>query len=398
MDRESKKSSRLPKVVVSLGITSFLTDVSSEMILPVLPIFITTVLGGSKVSLGLIEGVAESTSSLLKIASGWVSDVAGKRKPFLVFGYAFSNLMKPLLAVAQTWPQVLGIRFADRIGKGIRTSPRDAMIADATRGEFQGKSFGFHRAMDTMGAVVGTLITFLILSVKKDAMRMVFALSLVPGLLACLNLIFTVREKKAESLPPAAAERKPNSPAPAGLIVLTSIMVVFTFATPSYAFLMVRASDIGISARFLPLVYLLYNIVYAALAMPVGISSDKLGRENVLIVGLVLNALLCLGFVLAFHPAHIWLLFILYGFVSAVTETVPRALVSDKTTGGKRGTGFGIYHTAIGLAALPSAVLFGFLWERFGPSVPFVAAMVFSSVATFLLIVTRGGRTAAEKA
>lgn len=355
---------RLAKNIVVLGWVSFLTDVSSEMILPILPIFLVGTLGAGQVSVGLIEGVALATASLLKVVSGYVSDRMGRRKLLMVLGYVFSSSIKPIVALVTSWTQVLGIRFVDRVGKGIRTAPRDALIGDSSSEKRRGRSFGFHRSMDTAGAVVGSLIAFGILSLKTGAFRTIFALSAVPGLMAVLVLIFFVKEPIKRSrgeAPPVTLKRGELGKDFSRYLVL---MMLLTLGQVGYAFALLRASGMGISDRMIPLIYMMYNVVYAILAMPAGILSDRWGRTRVLGAGIVFNGILAVGMAEVRAPVQIVVLFVLFGFVSAVYETVPKALATDLVPTAMRGTGLGLYHAVIGVTALPAFFLFGFLWEH----------------------------------
>ncbi len=383
--------SRIPRNIKILGWVSFLTDVSSEMILPILPLFLKNVLKASMTSIGVIEGVAEATASLLKVASGYWSDRVQKRKPFVLAGYSLSAFAKPILAITTTWWQVLAIRFTDRVGKGVRTSPRDALIADTSSASQRGKSFGFHRAMDTFGAALGTLIAFLLLTWKVEAYRLVFALSIIPGFLAVFVLLFLLRESPVadRKTRPVSTTEQDSGPFPPRLLLLMGIMVVFTFANVSYAFFILKINAMGISVALVPLVYLFYNLVYASLAMPIGMLSDKIGRERVLLSGFFLMTLLLWGFSRAFLDWQAWLLFFFYGIISAIIETIPRTWVSDLAKQAHRGSALGLYHTLVGLAALPASIIFGAIWHSYGSSVAFSYAMIISAVAFILLAIFR---------
>ena len=380
---------KMPKNIRVLGWVSFFTDVSSEMILPILPLFLKNVLRTTMTSIGLIEGVAEATASLLKVASGVWSDRARRRKPFVVAGYGLSTLVKPLLALTTNWVQVLGIRFTDRVGKGIRTSPRDALIADTSDAASRGKSFGFHRSMDTLGAAVGTLLAFLLLSWKIQAYRLVFALSIIPGLAAVLILIFWLKEKPEKKSSAAGSSRfwMPLTNLPRELWFLLGILVVFAFANVSYAFFILKINQIGISAALVPLVYLFYNLVYALFAMPFGSLSDRFGREQLLLLGFFLMAFLMWGFSRATVAWQAWALFFVYGLTSAITETIPRAMISDWSKRTSRGSALGLYHMVVGLAALPASFIFGAIWHAYGANGAFRYGTIVAAVAVFLLII-----------
>ena len=372
------------KNVFWLGLTSFFTDVSSEMIFPILPLFLTTVLNAPVAIIGVIEGIAESASSLLKLVSGWLSDKLGKKKALVIGGYSLSTITKPLLAIATSWTHVLGVRFFDRVGKGIRTAPRDALIAASTEEKKRGKGFGLHRTMDTLGAVVGTLIAFYILQKYiGDAFRLIFLLSFIPGFIAILILIFKVREVKDHVKKKIEFSFKDQSS------MLKRFLVVITFfnlANFSYAFFILRAKDIGMLIALIPLIYLVYNLVYAFFAIPAGKLSDMIGRKTVLFSGLLLFGLTSLGFAFYANTTTIWLLFALYGLFMAVTDGISRAYVSDLAVKEKRGMALGAYHMIIGITVLPANLIGGFLWDKIDVQAPFIYAAILSIGSALLLL------------
>jgi MFS family permease len=378
---------------------SFLTDAASEMILPVLPLFLTRTLGAGPAFVGLIEGAAEASSSLFKAAGGRVSDRLGRRKALVLAGYGLSNAVKPLLVLARSWTQVLAIRFTDRIGKGIRTVPRDALIAESVSARSRGWAFGFHRALDTAGAAVGSILAFAILSARPGDFTRVFVWSALPGMAAVAVLALFVRDAAAGPRP-VRGPKPPPAPACGGssepaVRRLAALAVLTAFAGIGYAFALLRAGDAGVPARMIPLLYLLYNAVYAGCAVPVGILSDRWGRRPVLALGLALNAAVAAGLARASAPAHALALFVAYGVVSAVIETVPRALAADAAPASARASGFGLVHAAGGLAALPAAFGFGLLWERFGAGAAFGLSAASSAAALlWLCTAVRPVRTA----
>ncbi|MBU0706460.1 MFS transporter [Patescibacteria group bacterium] len=382
MQNEERK---LQKNVFMLGLTSFFTDLSSEMIFPVLPIFLTSVLGANMAVIGLIEGVAESAATILKLVSGWISDKFGKKKPLIVMGYSFSAVTKPLLALTTHWWQVLVIRIADRVGKGIRTAPRDSLIAASVPQKKMGAKFGLHRAMDTAGAVVGTLVSFLILQrYLGDAFKIIFLLSAIPGVIAVSVLVFGVKDapKKTES---GKLSFNFSACDPALKRFLWAI-AFFNLANFSYAFFILRANDIGLAVYLIPLVYLVYNIVYAALSIPIGRLSDRIGRKMILVAGILLFGLTSLGFGFVANTLTIWGLFALYGLFMAVTDGVSRAYVSDLTATNKRGLALGTYHAIVGITVLPANFIGGVLWHSINVQAPFIYAAVLSAVSALLLI------------
>lgn len=374
------------KNVWYLGLVSFFTDVSSEMIFPILPLFLTTVLKANMAVIGAIEGIAESASSILKLFSGWLSDKLEKKKILIFSGYGLSTITKPVLALATSWWHVLFVRFFDRVGKGIRSAPRDALIASSVSKESRGKSFGIHRMMDTLGAVVGTIIASLLLAYFANNFRLIFWLSFIPGLIAILIIVFLVKEvkqeKKAEKrLTLSLKQFKPE------FKKFLFVIALFSMANFSYAFFILRARDIGLALALIPVVYLVYNIFYASFSIPAGKMSDKIGRINVLAVGFLLFGVSALGFAFIANPITIWILFALYGLFMAVTDGVSRAHVSDIVEEDKRGSALGVYHSLIGITVLPANLIGGFLWNSINVYAPFVYAAVVSIIAFILLMV-----------
>ena len=371
------------KNVMKLGWVSFFTDVSSEMIFPILPLFLTTVLKANMAVVGLIEGIAESTAAILKLFSGLLSDRIKKRKLLVFIGYGLSTFTKPLLAVATTWTHVLGVRFFDRVGKGVRTSPRDALIAASVTEKERGKYFGIHRALDTSGAIVGTLIAALLLYLFVNNYRLIFWLSLVPGLIALL-IILKVKEVKVEKSKNMKFNFKALNP---NLKMFLIAVIVFNLAHFSYAFFILRARDVGLSLTLIPVIYLVYNLFYAGFAIQAGKMSDRIGRKNVLTAGYMLFGITSFGFAFIANDMTIWLLFALYGLFMAITDGVSRAYVSDLSKDHERGISLGTYHMIVGIAVLPANLIGGALWNYVNVAAPFVYATVLSIISAVLLII-----------
>jgi len=380
----NRQLSGLSHNVVILGWVSFFSDLSSEMIYPLLPLFLTAVLGAPASVIGLIEGVAESTASLLKVVSGWLSDRLGRRKALVVSGYGLSNLVKPLFALTTTWPQVLVIRFTDRVGKGVRTSPRDAIIADSTSQAVRGSSFGFQRAMDTAGAVGGPLMTFAILAMRPTDYRLVFLLAFVPGLIAVALVALLVRERGAMEPLGASLPRLSLASFDQRFRLFLLAVLVFTLGTPSNAFLLLRAQDVGIATTLIPVLWGAFNLIYAVSAWPAGALSDRLGRKALIIGGYLLFAAVFVGFALAGAAWQVWLLFAAYGLYYGVTDGVQRAYAADLSPAQLRGTAYGLYHTLTGLALFPASVVAGLLWQSLGPAAPFLYGAALALVAAFI--------------
>lgn len=374
-----------------MGVVSLLTDASSEMVYPVLPLFLANVLGAPVAAIGLIESLAEATASFMKLGSGWLSDRLGRRKPLVALGYSLSNLVKPVLALTQSWPAVLALRITDRLGKGVRTAPRDALIAESSTEADRGRSFGVHRTLDTIGAAIGPLVAWLILTIDPGAngYRAIFAISAVPGTLAVLVVLLAVRDTGRRA-PAEPAPRLSLRGFPRPLAAFTGISFVFALANSSDAMLILRAQDLGASAALIPLMYVVFNLVGALLAAPFGARSDRIGRRRLLVFGFGGYALVYLGFALARGAAAPWLLFALYGIPYAATEGMTRAYVCDLAGPARRGTALGGYTFVLGLAALPSSALAGLLWDTVGHPAPFAfSALLMAVSAAFLLAAGR---------
>ena len=368
--------------VLILGLVSFFTDVSSEMIYPLLPLFLTTVLGAGPAFLGVIEGVAESTASLLKLFSGIVSDRLKGRQKLVLSGYTVSACARPLIALAASPVAVLWIRFFDRVGKGIRTSPRDALIADSVQPAMRGKAFGFHRSMDHAGALVGPLIATVLLTFFVSDVRAVFWLAAIPGLLAVCLIALRVRD----------VQRKRGENGRFMLIVPKGrlrtyllILFLFTLGNSSDAFLLLKAGQLGVSPVRIPLLWTFFHLVKMLSSMPFGALSDRVGRRVVIVSGWGVYALAYAGFALATAELHIWLLFAFYGLFYGLTEGVEKALLVDIAAPAERGGAFGWYNFAIGFGALPASLLFGYIWQNKGSQAAFIFGAVLATLAALLL-------------
>ena len=383
--------SGIRKNVLVLGAVSFLTDVSSEMIFPILPVFLTSVLGVGTAIVGLIEGVADSASSLLDIFIGYASDKAGDRKKFVLFGYGLSSLTKVGIALANAWPQFLILRGMERVGKSIRTSPRDAIIAVSAEKGVRGKAFGLHRAMDTLGAILGPAIAYVILSLlgsSEAGYRAVFWVALIPAFAAVIAIWLFVREPKQAAGKPTPGAKTKKAGFWEALRRLSprykkylAASVLFSLAYFSFALLIVRATQAGISAQDILLLYILYNICYAASSVPAGQLSDRIGRRPVIIASFFLYAAVLAGFRFASTLWQFALLFAVYGIFVSADESVNKAYISDLAREKERGTALGAYSTAIGAAYLPASVAFGALWAVWGTVPAFCAAALVAATA-----------------
>lgn len=388
--------------VFFLGIVSLLTDVSSEMIFTLLPLFLRNVLKAGTPIIGLIGGLSDSTDAIFRIVSGWFSDRIGKRKPLAVLGYTISTIAKPFMYLASTWGGVLAIRFSDRVGKGIRTSPRDALVADSVWAEERGKGFGLHRAMDTLGAVLGLAIAARIvylvqsggLELSLKTYQWLVVVGVVPAVLAVLVLLIFVRERQRKP--------SPSSNSHCGFIsnrltegfdtrfkLFLAIMAVFTLGNSSDFFVILRAQNLGSSVIYVVLMLVLFNVTYAATSLPAGILSDRLGRRRVITLGWFIYALVYLGFGVASSLWQVWLLFACYGLYYGIVEGVARAFVADLVPAGKRGTAYGLYHGVVGLTLLPASLIAGWLWQAISPAAPFFfgAGLAFIAMLGIMVLI-----------
>jgi MFS family permease len=388
---------RLGRNVLVLAAVSLLTDASSEIIYPLLPIFLTTVLGTSAAAVGAIEGAAETTSALLKLASGWWSDRASRRKPLVVAGYALASLARPLVAIAQSAGQVLAIRLTDRVGKGIRGSPRDALIAESVDPAIRGRAFGFHRAADHAGAVIGPLIAFALLRWEQLPLRTVFLVAALPGVLSVIVLVLGVRETPREAR--GATRNKTGMPsldASLGRAFWTFLVSVllFTLGNSTDAFLILRANQLGVSVALVPILWAALHVVKSAASVPGGALSDRFGRKPLILAGWAVYAAVYVGFGRATELWHAWALFLAYGTFFGLTEGTQAALIADLVGSARRGTAYGWYYLAVGIGALPASVLFGLLWDRVSPRAAFDLGAALAFAAALVLLAVRPQRTA----
>jgi MFS family permease len=386
---------RLGRNVVALGLVSLLTDFSSEMIYPLLPVFLTTTLGAGPAALGIIEGVAETTASLLKLFSGVIADRTGRKKPLVVSGYGLSAAMRPLVGLATSWGHVLAVRFSDRIGKGVRTSPRDALIAASVPAEDRGRAFGLQRAMDHMGAVIGPLAAFLLLSGAGLSLRTVFFLSAIPGAAAVAALLLLVRETEGPAQPQARVTFGDGTLPPAFRRYLL-VVCVFTLGNASDAFLILRAVEEGIPVAYVPLLWGAFHVVKSSFSVPAGILSDRWDRRKIVVAGWLVYAATYAAWGLATGTGWMVGLFLVYGLYAAATEGVERALVADFVPAGRRGTAYGWFHLVVGISALPASVLFGVLYKWRGAPVAFGTSAALAILASAFLLSLRNPTAPAE--
>jgi MFS family permease len=395
----------LPRPVWMLGWVSFFTDTASEMIYPLLPLFLTRVLGAGAMSLGVIEGVAEAVNSILKVVSGRLSDRWGAPKPLVLAGYGVSSLVRPFIGLATTWLHVLTLRFVDRLGKGIRSSPRDAMLATFADSSNRGRVFGFHRGMDHAGAVMGPLLASAYLYFRPDDYRTLFGLTIVPGIIVILILWRVPDTRRGDGPPdssPVVSTPDSQSPTPkktpersiAGWTLprafyrAMAIIFLFSLGNASDAFLLLRFSDVGIAAFWIPLLWSAIHVVKATSSIYGGQWSDRLGRRQVIGVGWLVYAGVYAAFALTNSAPALVLVFLVYGLYFGLTEGVEKAWVADLAPADGRGNAFGIYNATIGAGALVASLLFGFIWTRVSPEAAFVTGAGFALLATALLYST----------
>jgi MFS family permease len=388
---------KLGRNVYALAVVSFFTDVSSEMIYPLLPIFLTSYLGASAGFIGAIEGAAESTAALLKLASGWWSDRVNRRKPLVVAGYVIASAMRPLVALATSASQVLVIRVSDRIGKGLRNSPRDALIADSVDPSIRGRAFGFHRGADNFGGVLGPLIAFGVLTRWHVPLRTVFWLAAIPGAIAVLAAIFGVQEIRRSSSVGASDRTTPvpklHEPLGGRFWAVLGIIFIFTLGNSTDAFLLLRANQLGVPVALAPVLWAVLHVVKTASNVPGGALSDRIGRRPTLAAGWLLYALVYFAFARASVSWHAWALFAAYGLFFGLTEGSERALVSDIVPVHRRGVAYGWYYLAIGVGAFPASLIFGKLWDVRGSGVAFTVGAMLALVAALAITFVPTKRT-----
>jgi len=411
---------KIPRNIWGVSITSFLTDVSSEMVINLVPLFLSSTLGVKTSVIGLVEGIAESTSSLLKIVSGWISDRLARRKWLAVAGYAISTAAKPLFALAGSWGTVAAVRWTDRVGKGVRTAPRDALVADSVKKEKRGFAFGFHRAADTLGAVMGLAIAMLVVqqtqtgeaALDRATFQTVALISAVPALLGVIVLAVVTheapgngqvsrkqfrsrhtdrtdsksQEKSSENTDQTQQDARTARPGIRQLgrpfLVFLLIMGLFDLGNSSDAFLVLRSKERGASVSEILGMLLVFNLVYALVSIPAGSLSDRIGRRKVLVAGWTFYGIVYLGFALAETLWQTWTLFAAYGAYYGLSQGTAKAFVADLVPAQARGTAYGAYNTALGIIDFPASLLAGLLWEGigswqgFGPSAPFYAGAI----------------------
>ena len=369
--------------ILILGFVSLFTDLSSQMVFPLIPLFLTTALGAGAYAVGVVEGAAETTASLLKVVSGYWSDKIRKRKPFVLFGYSLSSLTKPLFAFANVWLFVLFIRVIERIGKGLRTAPRDAIVAESADERVRGKAYGFHRAMDGIGSVMGAVLAFLLLPVA--GYRNIFLFAFIPAVIA-VSIILLVREKRTDT---KKEKRTPSlrvsfKELPRNLKLFIAVSAIFAMGHFGYAFLLLRAKNIGLTDQKAILLYVLFYTVYVLCSIPSGILSDRIGRKPVLMTGYLLFAITSIGLIFSSDIYSVMFLFAIYGIFYAMIDGTQRAFVVDLAPPHLRATALGTFHTAIGTVALPGGFVAGMLWDKINPEATFMYGFILTMLSLSL--------------
>ena len=390
---------QLPRNVWAVGLTSLFMDISSEMVINILPLFLSNVLGVQTSIIGLIEGIAEATASILKLFSGWLSDRLGGRKWLAVAGYGLSAVVKPFFYFADSWGMIAGVRWADRVGKGIRTAPRDALVADSTKEEMRGLAFGFHRALDTAGATVGLVIAAIVvwlaqansLSMTRPTFQVIVLASLIPALLSVLSLAIGAHDVavKSKREAPKFSLRSMGKPFTIFLVIVS----IFTLGNSSDAFLVLRAQNLGISVLGIMLMLVVFNLIYSLISTPAGSLSDRVERRKLIIGGWLVYAAIYFGFALAQQGWQVWVLYVAYGLYYGLAYGTATAMVADLVPEEVHGTAYGTYHAVIGILTFPASLIAGLLWQGagswggFGPSAPFYFGGALALLAVVLMAV-----------
>ncbi|RLE65479.1 MAG: MFS transporter [Thermoprotei archaeon] len=393
MDREN--GTRLGfRNVVALGFVSLFTDASSEMVFGVLPLFIVKELRGGAMVLGIIDGMAELANYFLRVFSGFISDVIGKRKLLIFTGYFISNMAKPFFSLTRNWLDVLAVRLIDRLGKGVRTAPRDALISESIHSGKMGMAFGIHRTLDQIGAILGPALAFLLLPFV--GYRGVFAVSLIPGLLALIVLLIMVKEPRGKAISAISVFKQIRYAVTGDYLRAIIPIAIFSLGVYSFSFILVKGSNLGVSDAFIPLLYALINVTHTLVGVPAGILSDRIGKGKVLLMGYFAFMLTSLFSTMAYgNPLYAAVIALIYGVYVGVAETIQRALVAEYAPPSIRGAAYSFYYLVIGLCLLVSNIVFGILWDVYGPGIAFTYSSVTALIAMVATTMLLGKRKAA---
>lgn len=394
-DRKSSIFKGITRNIFLLGLVSLFTDLGSQMIFPLIPLYLVSVLGTGASVVGICEGAAETTASLIKAFSGYWSDRLKKRKPFVFVGYSLSAITKPLFALAGAWPLVLTVRMIERVGKGIRSAPRDAIVAESVDRSVRGKAYGFHRAMDGLGSVLGAFLAFILLSTTNSDYARIFLLAGIPGIAAVLFILFIKEPEGREGQQIKTTSMRVSFKAlPANLRLLIVAASVFYLGHFGYAFLLLRAKDIGLTDQTAILLYVLFYVVYVIAAIPAGMLSDRVGRKPVLAASYLIFAIVSLGLIFTDSLHSVLPFFAIYGISFAMFDSVQRAYVVDFAPEHLRATALGTFHAAVGLVALPGGYVAGMLWDTIGPEATFVYGLTLAVISSLLLLSVKPTREA----
>jgi len=383
---EKEKILGFERNVSFIGLTSFFTDISTKMLYSIMPLFLLSI-GASKTTIALIEGIAESTASLLKAVSGRWSDKISKSKPFMIIGYGVTALVTPLYAFVKIPIHVLFLRFTERLGKGLRAAPRDSLISNSIKSNEAGKNFGFHKAMDNSGAIIGPLMAFILLSSFELSYQFLFILAGIPAVIGVLTIVLFVKERTVQHNTSQENAKFHLKLLPKRFYFFLFILFVFTMGNSADAFLLIKTTETGIRQAYIPFMYMLFNVVSVLFAIPIGKISDRTGRDKLIAIGFLIYAVVYFLFGRYNSISVFVMLFVLYGFYSALTDVSQKAMVSDMVSKELKGTAYGIYHAVLGITLLPASLIAGFLYDHVNANSPFYFGSAMALLATGLMIV-----------